>query len=113
DALGLAERLGDVRRVVVVVVDGLGWHLLPELAADAPLLASVLAGGTGRLDELVCTFPSTTPTSLVSLGTGVAPGQHGILGFTVKLPDSDQVLEHIWWRGDPPAAQWQPVPTWF
>jgi hypothetical protein len=113
DALGVTERIGNVRRVAVVLVDGMGRHLLPELAADAPLLASVLAGGTGRLDELACTFPSTTPTSLASLGTGVAPGQHGILGFTVKLPDTDRVLNHIWWRGDPPAAQWQPAPTWF
>ncbi|MBO0882145.1 MAG: alkaline phosphatase family protein [Mycobacterium sp.] len=113
DALGLADWVGDVRRVGVVLVDGMGWHLLPELAADAPLLASVLTGDAGRLDELTCTFPSTTPTSLVSLGTGVAPGEHGVLGFTVKLPDSDQLLEHILWRHDPPAAQWQPVPTWF
>jgi hypothetical protein len=113
DALGIADWVGEVRRVGVVLVDGMGWHLLPELAADAPLLASVLAGDAGRLDELTCTFPSTTPTSLVSLGTGVAPGEHGILGFTVKLPGSDQLLDHIWWRDDPPAAQWQPVPTWF
>ena len=98
---------------MVVLVDGMGWHLLPELAADAPLLASVLAGDTGRLDELACTFPSTTPTSLASFGTGVPPGQHGILGFTVKRPGTDRVLNHIFWRGDPPAAQWQPVPTWF
>src|ERR1700761_640998 len=113
DALGVTEWVGEVRRVVVVLVDGMGWHLLPTLAADAPLLASVLAGETGRLDELVCTFPSTTPTSLASLTTGVAPGEHGILGFTVKLPDTDRVLNHIVWRDDPPAAQWQPVPTWF
>jgi hypothetical protein len=103
----------DARRVAVVLVDGMGWHLLPALADDAPLLASVLAGGTGRLDELACTFPSTTPTSLASLTTGATPGEHGILGFTVKLPDSDRVLNHIFWRDDPPAAQWQPVPTWF
>ena len=113
DALGVTNWIGDVRSVAVVLVDGMGRHLLPELADGAPLLASVLAGGAGRLDELTCTFPSTTPTSLVSLGTGVAPGEHGILGFTVKLPDSDQVLTHISWHGDPPAAQWQPVPTWF
>jgi hypothetical protein len=113
DALGVTGWVGDVRRVAVVLVDGMGWHLLPELADGAPLLASVLAGGAGRLDELTCTFPSTTPTSLVSLGTGVAPGEHGILGFTVKLPDSDRVLTHISWRDDPPVAQWQPVPTWF
>src|SRR5271155_5101278 len=113
DTLGVTARVGELRRVVVVLVDGMGWHLLPELAADAPLLASVLAGDAGRLDELACTFPSTTPTSLASLATGVAPGQHGILGFTVKLPDTDRVLNHIWWRDDPPATQWQPVPTWF
>jgi Type I phosphodiesterase / nucleotide pyrophosphatase len=113
DAFGLVDYVGDVRRVVVVLIDGMGLHLLPELASDAPLLASVLAGGTGRLDELVCTFPSTTPTSLASLGTGVAPGQHGILGFTVNIPETDGVLTHIFWRDDPPPAQWQPIPTWF
>ena len=98
---------------MVVLVDGMGWHLLPRLAADAPLLASVLARDAGRLDELVCTFPSTTPTSLALLCTGASPGQHGILGFTVKVPGTDRVLNHIFWRDDPPAAQWQPVPTWF
>jgi hypothetical protein len=113
DMLGVTEWVGDVRRVAVVLVDGMGRHLLPELVADAPLLASVLAGDTGRLDELACTFPSTTPTSLASLTTGVAPGQHGILGFNLKLPDSDRVLNHLRWRDDPPPAQWQPVPTWF
>ena len=113
DPLGLTEWVGEVRRVAVVLVDGMGWHLLPKLATDAPLLASVLAGDTGRLDELTCTFPSTTPTSLASLTTGVAPGQHGILGFTVKVPETDRILSHIFWRDDPAPAQWQPVPTWF
>jgi Type I phosphodiesterase / nucleotide pyrophosphatase len=113
DALGVSEWVSDVNRVAVVLVDGMGWHLLPTLAADAPLLASVLARETGRLDELTCTFPATTPTSLASLTTGVTPGEHGILGFTVKLPDADRVLNHLFWRDDPPAAQWQPVPTWF
>ncbi len=113
DALKLAEHVGGARRVVVVLVDGMGWHLLPELASSAPLLASVLAGEAGRLDELVCTFPSTTPTSLASLGTGVAPGEHGVLGFTVNVPGTDRVLSHIFWRDDPAPSQWQPVPTWF
>ena len=64
----------------------------------------MLAGGTGRLRELSCTFPSTTPTSLVSLGTGVPPGAHGILGFTLNVPGTDRVLTHIYWRDDPPPA---------
>ncbi|OBF60535.1 nucleotide pyrophosphatase [Mycobacterium sp. 852002-53434_SCH5985345] len=116
DELGLADRVGgadQVDRVAVVLVDGLGWHLLAELAGSAPLLASVLAGQTGHLTELTCTFPSTTPTSLVSLGTGAQPGEHGILGFTLNVPGTDRVLNHILWRDDPPHAEWQPLPTWF
>ncbi|MFY2859381.1 alkaline phosphatase family protein [Mycobacterium sp. THU-M104] len=115
DALALTEAVGAdrVERVLVVLVDGLGWHLMPELAASAPLLASVLGGGSGRLTRLACTFPSTTPTSLVSLGTGARPGEHGILGFTLKVPGADQVVNHIHWRDAPPPAAWQPLPTWF
>ncbi len=113
DRLDLSESVGAKDRVGVVLVDGLGWHLLPELAATAPLLASVLAGEVGRLTELACTFPSTTPSSLVSLGTGARPGEHGILGFTLNVPGTDRVLTHIVWRDDPPHAEWQPLPTWF
>ncbi|WP_042906032.1 alkaline phosphatase family protein, partial [Mycobacterium avium] len=94
-----AER---VDRVLVLLVDGLGWQLLAQLAGDAPLLAAVRAGEVGRLTRLDCTFPSTTPTSLVSLATGAAPGQHGILGFTLRVPGTDRVLNHVRWRDDPP-----------
>jgi hypothetical protein len=113
DTVGLTESAGQVDRVVVVLVDGMGWHLLPELAGSAPLLASVVAGGTGRLSQLACTFPSTTPSSLVSLGTGAQPGEHGILGFRLNIPGTDRVLNHIRWRDDPPHLEWQPLPTWF
>lgn len=115
DNLAVADWAGADRidRVLVVLVDGLGWHLLPQLTGSAPLLASVLAGATGRLTRLDCTFPSTTPTSLVSLGTGVLPGEHGILGFTLRVPGTDRVLNHVRWRDDPPPTLWQPVPTWF
>ena len=117
DRLALLDRIGHVDRIAVVLVDGMGWHLLPELASHAPLLASVLDGDQlgrrGLLDQLACTFPSTTPSSLVSLGTGAQPGQHGILGFTLNIPGTDRVLNHIRWRDDPPPNQWQPLPTWF
>ena len=113
DRLDLPARIGDARQIAVLLVDGLGFHLLPAAAEQAPMLRNVLAGTAGRLDELSCGFPSTTPTSLVSLGTGVLAGAHGILGFTVNVPGTDRVLTHIMWRDDPPPAQWQPVPTLF
>jgi hypothetical protein len=114
DRLGLAERIGPVDRVVVVLVDGLGRHLLPAAAPHAPLLADVLAGRAGTLDALHCDFPSTTPVSLVSFGTGARPGEHGVLGFSLRVPGpTDVVLNHLLWRDDPSPALWQPVPTWF
>ncbi len=113
DPLGLRERLDGVRRVAVLLVDGLGYHLLPRAAPVAPTLAEVLAGRLGHLSELTSGFPSTTPTSLVTLGTGAVPGQHGILGFTVNVPGTRRVLNHIEWLGDPDPGTWQPVPTQF
>lgn len=110
DRLGLAERIGDVHRICVLLVDGLGYHLLPKAAPHAPLLADILAGRSGHLDELACTFPSTTPTSIVTLGTGALPGEHGVLGFTVNVPGTDRVLTHVAWAADPPPREWQPVP---
>ncbi|GGL96577.1 alkaline phosphatase family protein [Micromonospora yangpuensis] len=108
DRLGLAPRLAGVRRIAVLLVDGLGWYQIPVAAPHAPTLAG-LAATAGR--PIVTGFPSTTPTSLVTLGTGVAPGEHGVLGFRVRVPGSDRVLSHIEWGDDPDPARWQPVPT--
>lgn len=111
DTLQLAHRTGAARRVVLLLADGLGYDLLPQAARSAPLLADVLAGRVGTLDEQACALPSTTPTSLVGLGTGCAPGEHGVLGFTVNIPGTDRVLTHIQWATDPDPAEWVPVPT--
>ncbi|TDB72113.1 alkaline phosphatase family protein [Micromonospora sp. KC723] len=108
DLLGLAPRLAGVRRIAVLLVDGLGWYQIPTAAPYAPILAG-LAATAGR--PLTAGFPSTTPTSLVSLGAGVAPGAHGVLGFTVRVPGTDRVLNHIEWTGDPEPLRWQPVRT--
>ncbi len=57
-------------------------------------------------------FPSTTAASLASLGTGLAPGQHGMVGYDVLDPDQDKVVNMLgnWDAGvDPP--DWQPFPT--
>jgi hypothetical protein len=113
DRLRLREKLAGVRRVAVLLVDGLGYHLLAVAAPCAPLLAEVVAGRAGTLAELGCAFPSTTPTSLVTFGTGVLPGEHGVLGFTVNVPGTERVLTHIAWADDPPPRLWQPVPSLF
>jgi hypothetical protein len=116
DPLGLATGpLAGARAVVVLLIDGLGHHNLPPAAPVAPRLLALVDGGHPGASYRAITagFPSTTPTSLVSLGTGVAPGAHGVLGFTVRIPGTDRRLTHTDWRDDPDPARWQPVPTQF
>ncbi len=113
DVLGLRAALAGVRRVGLLLLDGLGWYQLPAAAQVAPVFADVLAGRLGQLTELTCGFPSTTPTSLVSLATGAPPGAHGILGFTVNVPGTPDVLTHIRWLDEPDPRSWQPLPTGY
>jgi Type I phosphodiesterase / nucleotide pyrophosphatase len=114
DPLGLAERLDGIRRVAVLLVDGLGYHQMAAAGASGGgVLADITAGRLGDVARLTCGFPSTTPVSLASLGTGVPPGTHGILGFTVRVPGTERVLNHIRWSTDPDPRAWQPVPTVF
>ncbi|MEU4236610.1 nucleotide pyrophosphatase/phosphodiesterase family protein [Actinoplanes sp. NPDC026619] len=100
--------LDGVDRVAVLLVDGLGAYQLPIATAYAPILADLAAGSR----TLTAGFPSTTPVSLVSLGTGALPGAHGVLGFTVRRPDGS-ILNHIFWDDEPDPRSWQPVPTIF
>lgn len=113
DVLGLRSELAGVQRAVVLLVDGLGYHLLAEATRSSPALADAWATRRGSLRQLTTGFPSTTPTSLASLGSGLPPGRHGVLGFTVRIPDTEKLLCHIEWDDVPDPAQWQPELTCF
>ena len=106
DVLELGAELDGVDRIAVLLVDGLGTYQLPLAAAHAPILRELPAR------SLTSGFPSTTPVSLVTLGTGTPPGAHGVLGFTLRTPDGG-LLNHIRWGDDPDPAAWQPQPTRF
>ncbi|WP_114422631.1 alkaline phosphatase family protein [Nocardioides houyundeii] len=94
---------------VVFLVDGLGAELLRRYAHAAPFLASLLAEqATGTAG-----VPSTTATSLTSLGTGLAPGTHGLVGFTSRIPGTDRLLNALTWDKAVDPVDWQPHPTAF
>ncbi|MFD0747517.1 alkaline phosphatase family protein [Phytohabitans flavus] len=107
DALGLTARLDGVRRIAVLVVDGLGSYQIPLATPHAPTLADV----TPVITDLTSVFPSATPAGLTSIGAGAAPGAHGLLAFTVNVPGTDRVLNHTQWWDDPDPEVWQPVPS--
>ncbi|MGY1707066.1 alkaline phosphatase family protein [Geodermatophilus sp. SYSU D00697] len=110
DPLGLTAALAGARRVAVLLVDGLGADLVRAHADLAPTLAG-LATPAG---DLSAPCPSTTPVSLTSLGTGLPPGSHGVLGFVTIVPGGagatgeERTLNHIQWSDDPDPATWQP-----
>ena len=111
DSLGLARPDGQrIGKVVVVLVDGLGWNLLRASAHAAPFLSSMADAG-GR--PITAGFPSTTVTSMASFGTGVTAGQHGLVGYTFALPGQGALLNALRWHSPADPLDVQPVPTVF
>src|SRR4029077_1098865 len=94
---------------VVFLVDGLGADLLASHAHAAPDLASLLKPDATP----TAGAPPTTATSLTSLGTGLTPGAHGVVGFTSRVPGSDRLLNALFWDKDVDPVQWQPHQTGF
>lgn len=85
------------KRYVVFLVDGLGWYPLESHADHADTLAERLSSATA----LTCSVPSTTATSLTSLGCGTSPGNHGVVGYTFLDPSRDRILNALTWEGGP------------
>lgn len=93
DVLDLRDALGASRQICVLLADGLGWELLERNRDVAPTLAGLRAArGSRALDTC---FPSTTVTSLTSLGTGTAPGRHGLVGYTAWMREIGAVVNLI------------------
>lgn len=101
--------LPDAASYVVFLIDGLGARLLERYAHAAPYLSSLLAGST----PATAGVPSTTSTSLTSLGTGLTPGAHGLVGFTTRIPGTNDLLNALLWDHDIDPTQWQPHTTAF
>lgn len=101
--------LPPARRVVVVLVDGLGYELMRRRGGHAPFLRSLLPAAR----RLTAGFPSTTATSMATFGTGLPPGAHGLLGYEVLVPEQDRLVNELSWEDGPDPVAWQPEATVF
>jgi hypothetical protein len=95
-----------LRRVVLVILDGLGYRMLQAMNArdDRPGLLS-----------LASVFPSTTAAALVSLSTGRPPAEHGWLAYTMYLREvgvaaNAILLSPIWSRESDLLVHWGLAP---
>lgn len=96
-------------RECLFLIDGLGELALTDYAEYAPTLSSLVS-----LGPVSTAFPSTTVTSLTTLMTGVLPGAHGMLGYTIRVPRSGgRILNSLKWDERVDPFTWQPVPTYF
>jgi hypothetical protein len=80
-----ADWLPGLQRIVLVVLDALGYRQLQRMwaAGEGQIFSSLAAAG--RLAPLTSVFPSTTDAALVSLRTGVPPAAHGWLAYEMYL----------------------------
>lgn len=108
---GQPAGLAAARSAVLVVVDGLGAIPLRAHRAHARFLAEAM----GRRDVARTVFPSTTASALSSLLTGVAPGEHGLVGYRVRDPDRGVLANQLdgYERDGLDPLAWQRSETMF
>ncbi|MEU7633038.1 alkaline phosphatase family protein [Nocardia sp. NPDC049220] len=118
---GADDRLGlelTAAKVCVLLVDGLGADALAANLDAAPFLSGLPSA------TLTAGFPTTTATSLGSLGVGAPPGEHGIVGYLLSIPGYDRLLNPLAWRlhgeqnpsdlrAELVPEEFQPTPTVF
>ncbi len=112
DVVGITDLPGAVGHqapaaVTVLLVDGLGWWPWQDHRGSTPTLEAMARR------RLSTTVPSTTPTALASLGTGLPPGAHGIVGAAFRLPEDGGILHPLSWSDGPHPVAVQPEPTVF
>jgi hypothetical protein len=79
----------EAQHVVLFVLDGLGWAAIEEHRDLMPNLAAMEGGA------ITTVAPSTTATALTSIATGLAPAQHGIVGYRMLV--GGEVLNVLRW----------------
>jgi hypothetical protein len=96
-------------RELLFLIDGFGFDTLATYADEMPTMSRMINHGL-----IQTAFPSTTATSLATLTTGVMPGTHGMLGYTVQVPRSGgRLLNALKWDERVDPENWQPVETLF
>jgi hypothetical protein len=90
-------------RVVLLVIDGLGWNQLEARRPLVPALADLEGGPISSV------APSTTATALTSITTGLPPGEHGVMGYRMAV--EGEVLNVLRWSTESGDARRSIAPS--
>ena len=98
---------------LLLLIDGFGSFILDEYDSQIP----TIMGASVDAARLSSHFPTTTVTNLTSLGTGELPGQHGMVGYTMRIPfaseGTPQLLNGLKWDPRIDPLTWQRQSTLF
>ena len=109
NSLGIAPN--EARRECIVLIDGMGMNALKLVGSTLPIFQQLK-----HQTQLSATFPSTTSSSLTSLGTGRHVGSHGMVGYTMRVPHSgspERLLNALKWDERVDPHMWQRQKTLF
>lgn len=80
-----ADWLPGLRRVVLIILDALGYRLLQGMWLKGEGRPFSRLAEAGRLVPLTSVLPSTTDAALISLRSGRPPAEHGWLAYEMYL----------------------------
>lgn len=109
NSLGITPN--EARRECIVLIDGMGMNALKLVGSTLPIFQQLK-----HQTQLSATFPSTTSSSLTSLGTGRHVGSHGMVGYTMRVPHSgspERLLNALKWDERVDPHMWQSQKTLF
>ena len=75
-----ASALKPYKKIILLVLDGLGYHFLQKHGENSWLKKNLYA-------RMTSVFPSTTASSITSFATGLPPDRHAITGWFVYLKE--------------------------
>lgn len=73
------------KKVALVLLDGFGWNLFSRIRN----------AGQATAIKTTSVFPSTTATALVSLASGLKPGEHGVIGYKALYKEAGALIKPL------------------
>ncbi len=83
------------KRVLLLVLDGIGYYHLTRFLAEHPELGLHRLIATGKMIPVTSVFPPTTVNALTSYSTGLTPQEHGMVGYRLYLKETKAITNMI------------------
>jgi len=99
EADGILGGLGPMDRVILLVLDGIGWNRLGRQLGASDDFREWLERGGASMTPITSVSPSTTAVATTCLlGSGAAPAESGMLGYSCRLPKLGVIGNLLFWR---------------